>query len=139
MFDTTPVGSERILFVDDEESLASACVEMLQMQGYTVSKTTSSREALRLIQEHPAEYDLLVTDQTMPEMTGTELAAEVRKIRLEMLIILCSGNYFNKFGQEAEKLAVQALCMKPLEMDSLARTVRQVLDTPGGLTAEVLR
>ncbi len=123
-----PTGNERILFVDDEEDLAGACVEMLQLQGYAVTSTASSLQALALFQAAPDDYDLLVTDQTMPKMTGTELTVAIRKIRPELPVILCSGYYFEKNSQEAEQLGIQAVCMKPLEMELLTRTVRQVLD-----------
>ncbi|HBF42206.1 MAG TPA: hypothetical protein DDW42_00995 [Desulfobacteraceae bacterium] len=123
-----PVGSERILFVDDEETLAYLGKEMLERLGYEVKCRTSSIEALELFRSQPDRFDLVITDMTMPNMTGERLAVEIMKIRPHTPIILCSG--FSEYitEEKAEKIGIRAFVMKPFVMRDLADTVREVLD-----------
>jgi two-component system cell cycle sensor histidine kinase/response regulator CckA len=86
-----PTGDEKILFVDDEESLVKMAQRMPEMQGYQVEKRSDSVEALELFRSGPDRFDLIITDMTMPKMTGDNLAKEILSIRQEMPIILCSG------------------------------------------------
>ncbi len=128
--DELPSGHENILFVDDEEGLASACVEMLELQGYQVTSTSSSTAALRLFTATPEHFDLVITDQTMPEMLGTELASELRRIKPILPIILCSGHHSEQLARESAERGIHVLQMKPVDMRALAQTVRQALDAP---------
>ncbi len=105
-----PTGSERILFVDDEEALVEMGEDILAELGYEVTSRTSSREALALLKEDPSRFDLVITDQTMPEMTGIELAGEVLAIRADMPIIMCTGFSHVVDADKAEGGRHQGLC-----------------------------
>ena len=89
--DAVPTGTEHILFVDDEEALVEMGEDILAELGYEVTSRTSAREALALFRLDPSRFDLVITDQTMPEMTGVELAKEILAIRADMPIIMCTG------------------------------------------------
>jgi PAS domain S-box-containing protein len=121
-------GDERILLVDDEQMLLEIGGEMLQRQGYRVKAMDSSREALRLFQSAPDDFDLVITDQTMPLLSGTELAKTLLKIRPDLPIILCTG-YSRKVSEEtAAAMGIKGFCPKPLDRDTFLKTVRHVLD-----------
>jgi len=123
-----PVGKERILLVDDEVSIVNMCRQMLTGLGYTVTTRTSSIEALELFRNRPDAFDLVMTDMTMPNMTGDRLAGELMKIRPDIPVILCTG-YSKKMSEEsAAKLGFKAFVMKPFVRSELAKTVRKVLD-----------
>lgn len=123
-----PVGTEHILFVDDDEALMQLGKEMLTDLGYQVTVFPNSLEGLDHFAMNPSSYDLLITDQTMPGLTGKELIAEVRTIRPEMRTILLTG-YSSKIDEaEAKTLGIDAFCMKPLALPELSETVREVLD-----------
>jgi PAS domain S-box-containing protein len=123
-----PVGREHILYVDDEELLASIGKEMLAFLGYTVTVRFSSLDALEAFRANPNRFDLVVTDTTMPNMTGGVLAAELLKMRPGLPIILTSGFSEKMNEEEAKRIGVKEFIMKPISLDSLARTVRRVLD-----------
>jgi|WetSurMetagenome_2_1015567.scaffolds.fasta_scaffold05852_1 PAS domain S-box-containing protein len=124
-----PTGRERILLVDDEEALATAVKAMLEHLGYEVTATTSSRDALDLFRLHPDHFDLVITDQTMPNMTGQDLAKEVIHIRPDVPIILCTGFSERIDEDSAGKMGFSAFAMKPVSVSGIAATVRRVLDT----------
>ena len=126
--DELPTGSEHILFVDDEEALVEMGEDILAELGYEVTSRMSSREALALLKEDPSRFDLVVTDQTMPEMTGVELAKEVLAIRPDMPIIMCTGFSYVVDADKARAAGIKAFAMKPLTKREIARTVRKVLD-----------
>ncbi len=123
-----PTGSERILFVDDEESLAEMGKEILEKLGYYVTVRTSSAEALALFKSDPSKFDLVITDQAMPEMAGTELAKGILGIRADMPIIMCTGFSYVVDADSARAAGIKAFAMKPLTKKEIARTVRKVLD-----------
>jgi CheY-like chemotaxis protein len=101
---------------------------MLERLGYTVAARTSSVEALETFKENPHDYDLVVTDQTMPNMTGENLAKGLMQIRKDIPIILCTG-FSELVNEETVKAAgIREFVMKPLVMSDLAETVRKVLD-----------
>jgi len=126
--ETLPTGTERILFVDDEECLAESCSELLECKGYTVTSFTSSREALELFKINPEDFDLIITDQTMPGLTGVELAEVALKIRPDIPIVLCSG-YAAKVSEDVAKgIGIREFCMKPMDIRQLATVTRKVLD-----------
>jgi len=123
-----PVGNERILFIDDEPSLVYIGKQILERLGYEVEARTSSLEALELFKIKSEKFDLVVTDMTMPKMTGDHLAREIIKIRANIPIILCTG-YSKKISEgKAEASGVRALVMKPVVAEQLAKIVRRVLD-----------
>ncbi len=130
-----PVGRETILFVDDEETIVHLGKELLNQLGYTVEVHTSSPEALQHFRQDPQRFDLVITDQTMPLLTGESLARELLRIRPDLPIILCTGFSHTMSAEKAKALGIQAYLMKPLAIRDLAPIVRHVLDkTPSLLT-----
>jgi CheY-like chemotaxis protein len=122
-----PVGTERILFVDDEAPLAALGREMLTGLGYEVVACTSSLEALERFRAVPHSFALVITDQTMPSLTGEALARALRAIRPEVPIILCSGLSTASAAEQAQAFGVNAFLMKPWQLGDMAWTIRQVL------------
>jgi len=121
-------GDELILFVDDEEALADMAQERLNRLGYTVSIMTDSMAALELFRAHPDAFDLVMTDQTMPHLTGVQLATELLKIRPDIPIILCTGFSEIITAEKAKALGIREFLLKPLITRDVARAIRQVLD-----------
>ncbi len=126
--DAIPFGRERVLFVDDEGALAEMGENILASLGYDVTSRMSSVEALSLVKDDPSRFDLVITDQTMPEMTGTELAREILAIRPDMPIIMCTGFSYVVDAESARAIGIKAFAMKPLTKKEIAGTVRKVLD-----------
>lgn len=124
-----PTGSERILFVDDEELLVNIETKILEHLGYQVVASVNSVEALRIFRDHPENFDLVITDQTMPEMTGIELAKEILKIRPDIKVILCTGHSEIINAVEAKNLGVHEFVLKPLDRYELANLVRKALES----------
>ncbi len=123
-----PTGSERILCIDDEQVLAEIGKQMLERLGYKVTSRIRSLEALELFRKNPDQFDLVITDMTMPEMTGDKLARELMKIRPDIPIILCTG-YSKRISEEkAKEMGIRAFLMKPIVMRDLAETVRKALE-----------
>ena len=123
-----PFGSERILFIDDEQALVEIGSKMLEQLGYEVVTKQSSIEALELFRAEPDRFDLVITDMTMPDMTGDKLAQELIKIRPDIPVIICTG-YSKRISEEkARNLGIRKFVMKPLMMRNLAETVRKALD-----------
>jgi PAS domain S-box-containing protein len=123
-----PSGQERILYVDDEISIAEMGKAMLSGLGYRVTASINPLEALEEFRRRPGEFDLLITDQTMPKMSGVQLAQEVRKIRPELPVILSTG-YSAAIGEDsAGGMGIRYFIMKPLTMRMLAETVRRALE-----------
>jgi len=121
-------GTERILFIDDEQILGKAVKEGLRNLGYRVVTRTSSIEALDLFRKHPDQFDLVITDIIMPVMSGDRLAQEMLRIRHNIPVILCTGYSEQMTEEKAKELGAQELIMKPMEMRDLAHTIRKVLD-----------
>ncbi|MEE8292134.1 MAG: ATP-binding protein, partial [Candidatus Tectomicrobia bacterium] len=121
-------GTGCILFVDDERMLAHLGQATLEQFGYTVVSHTSSIEALEAFRAMPQRFDLVITDQTMPQMTGEQLVRELRRIRPDIPIILCTGFSHIMNAEKAQAMGIDAFCMKPLVTRDLAVTVQQVLD-----------
>jgi PAS domain S-box-containing protein len=123
-----PTGCERILFIDDEESLVEMGKEILAELGYDVTSRMSSREALSLLQKDPSRFDLVITDQTMPDITGIELVKEILALRADMPIIMCTGFSHLVDADRAKSAGIRAFAMKPLTKREIARTIRKVLE-----------
>jgi CheY-like chemotaxis protein len=121
-----PRGHERILLVDDEASVADMGQRLLTRLGYEVVAYTSSREALDAFRAAPDRFDLLITDYTMPQMTGEALARAVRHIRPDLPLILCTGFSETMTADHARELGIDAYLMKPWELRVLAETLRRV-------------
>ena len=124
---TLPPGHECILWVDDEKALADLGQDMLTHLGYEVVSTTNSPEAVRLFSREPERFDLVITDMTMPYMTGIELAGRLRAIRSDIPIVLCTGFSATKMAEAIKTSAINELIAKPFNFDKLAATVRRVL------------
>jgi PAS domain S-box-containing protein len=122
-----PGGNERILFVDDEKAMVDAIQPMIKRLGYKVTGRTSSIEALEAFRANPDRFDLVITDFTMPNMTGLELAKELLKLRSDIPIILCTGYSEHINEEKAKKNGIRAFVMKPVVLDEIANTVRKVL------------
>jgi len=121
-------GPERILFVDDEKMLVDIGEQVLQRLGYHVVSRTSSIEALELFKAKPDYFDLVITDQTMPGMTGDALARELLRIRPNLPVIICTGYSQTIDHERAKKIGIKALVEKPMLMDEIAAAVRKVLN-----------
>jgi signal transduction histidine kinase/ActR/RegA family two-component response regulator len=121
-------GEERILLVDDEEQIVAMERQMLENLGYRVTARTDSQEALKVFAEHPHNFDLVITDMTMPYLTGDQLAQKMLDIEPNIPVILCTG--FNEIITEEKALAmgIQKFVMKPIVKNDLATTIRTVLD-----------
>ncbi len=123
-----PTGQERILLVDDDQVLLEVGKKMLEHLGYSVESVTGSMDALALFTADPLRYDLVVTDMTMPTMTGDKLAVELMRIREDIPIVLCTGYSERIIAESARAIGIKAFVMKPILIGELARTVRDVLD-----------
>ena len=121
-------GTERILIVDDESTIVAQQEAILSHLGYTVTAKTSSEEALAAFKNNPDDFDLLLTDQTMPELTGGNLAREVLSRRPDMPIILCTGYSATLSKEGAREIGIKKYLNKPVTLEELARSVRSVLD-----------
>ncbi|MCI5143223.1 MAG: response regulator, partial [Candidatus Electrothrix sp. ATG1] len=121
-------GHERILFVDDEADLVRINRSLLSNLGYRVTVETQSRKALEKIRQHPNAFDLLITDHTMPGLTGSNLAQSVLQLRPDLPIILCTGYTAAFSEQEALQIGIKKYLIKPLSAKKMAETVREVLD-----------
>jgi PAS domain S-box-containing protein len=129
-----PTGTERILFVDDEELLVEMTRGMLEGLGYHVTVTANGMDAWNLFRENPSRFDLVITDQTMPDLTGVKLAQKMLKARKDTPIILCTGYSEMVSAEKAKEAGISAFVTKPVVRKELAETVRRVLD---GRTAGV--
>jgi PAS domain S-box-containing protein len=123
-----PRGKERILFVDDEKAMVDAIQPMIERLGYKVTSRTSSIEALKAFRANPDRFDLVITDFTMPNMTGMELAKELLKLRSDILIILCTGYSEHINEAKAKGSGIRAFLTKPVVLGEIAKTIRKVLD-----------
>jgi PAS domain S-box-containing protein len=123
-----PTGKERILFIDDEETMVNVGRNRLERLGYQVETKTSPVEALELFRANPNQFDLVITDMTMPQLTGDHLVEEILKIRPDIPIILCTG-----FSEKIDEIKAKAIgaadyIEKPIDKRDFAFKVRKVLD-----------
>jgi PAS domain S-box-containing protein len=122
-------GTERILFIDDEQAVVNMWGKLLAPLGYNVLCKTSSIEALQVFRGMPDQFDLIITDQTMPHMSGAELARQLLSIRPDIPIILCTGFSESFTAEEAHTLGVREFLMKPLVLRSMTQTIRRALES----------
>ena len=121
-------GNEKVLFVDDEEVLVSLVRRMLEHLGYDVTTRTNSMEALDLFRSQHDRFDLVMTDLTMPYMTGDVLVQELLKIRPDIPVVLCTG-FSEKISEErAREIGVRAFVLKPIVLKDFSKTIRKVID-----------
>jgi PAS domain S-box-containing protein len=128
----TPEGTERILFVDDEDALMEWGQAILERLGYTVTALTDSVEALKLFSDDPSGFDAVIADQTMPRLTGLDLARKLLEIRPDIPIVLCTGHSDSVSSKIAKDAGIREFLMKPLSKQELAEVVRRALDTHKG-------
>jgi len=124
----TAGGSGHILFVDDETMLVEMATNILHKLGYRVTARTSSAEALATFSENPTLYDLVITDQTMPGMTGLELSRRLLVLRPDLPIILCTGYGALLTKDDVCKRGIRELVLKPLTKKELASVIKKVLN-----------
>jgi PAS domain S-box-containing protein len=122
-----PHGSGYILFLDDERVIVRWGKEMLERLGYVVEAYTASDKALEAIRQAPYRFDLVITDQTMPHMTGEKFVEELRQLRPDMPIILCTGFSHTMDAEKAQTMGIAAFCMKPLVAHDLVDTIQRVM------------
>jgi PAS domain S-box-containing protein len=123
-----PTGTEHILFVDDEESLIDMGKQLLVSLGYTVTSRINSLEAFELFKTRPNAFDLVITDLTMPNLTGDKLAEQLFSIRSDIPVILCTGFSTRITEEKAKSMGIKAFILKPLIRKDIAETIRKVLD-----------
>lgn len=124
----SPRGTERILLVDDEENVLQTTHRLLEKLGYGVSAFTSSIDALHSFKTNPHHFDLIITDMTMPDMTGDQLAVHLLRIRPDIPVILCTG--FSSIVDEsaAKEIGICDFIMKPVLSHDIAQRIRKILD-----------
>ncbi|MBW2109641.1 MAG: response regulator [Deltaproteobacteria bacterium] len=123
-----PAGKGHVLVVDDEKSIVDSVGHMLRYLGYEVRMSTSSLEALEAFRTSPDEFDLVILDQTMPHMTGVELAQAFMGVRSDIPIILCTGFSEMTDANRAKDLGIREFVTKPIVMEDMAKTVRKVME-----------
>ncbi len=121
-------GKEKILLVDDEEFILTSLQRVLEKTGYRVAAAKDSLEALKLFEKEPYEFDLVITDLTMPNMTGLELSRKVMAVRPELPVILCTGFNDAINEQEASSMGIRELLLKPTDSGELKKIVRRALE-----------
>jgi CheY-like chemotaxis protein len=121
-------GNERILFVDDEPAIESLGNHMLGSLGYAVTTCSNAVDALELFRSDPSAYDMVITDMTMPQMTGDRMALEMMRLRPDLPVLICTG--FNELlsTERIKEVGIRALLMKPFLKSEAAKMIRDVLD-----------
>ncbi|MFC2141245.1 response regulator [Acidobacteriota bacterium] len=126
-----PGGKERILLVDDEKALIEMGTQMLERLGYEVEGISNALSALETFRLEPDRFQLVISDLTMPHMTGIQLAEEIKKINPDIPIIICSGYSASLTEEQINALGISDFIMKPIVKSELAQVVRRVLDRGG--------
>ena len=126
--DEVPTGTEHVLLIDDEKTIIQMGRKMLERLGYQVTTRSSSVEALELFKVKPFEFDLVITDMTMPNMTGEKLARQLLEIRSDIPIIICTGFSQQLTEEKAKSIGIKEFVLKPIVVKDLARSVRKALD-----------
>jgi len=126
--ETRHTGNERILLVDDDMAIANLEKQMLERMGYRVFSRLHSMEALAAFEANPYAFDLLLTDMSMPNMTGVQLAEAALSIRADIPIVICTGFSERIDKEKADALGIKGFLMKPIVRSELDRVVRRVLD-----------
>jgi signal transduction histidine kinase len=121
-------GTERIMVVDDEETLVHMVQKYLSSLGYTVKGFNNSLEAAAYFSDHPDQFDLILTDFNMPGLTGLELSEKIQKIRRDIPIVLCTGYSKNITRQRLKSTGIRAFLMKPVTQYALSTTLREILN-----------
>ena len=124
----TFTGKEHILFVDDDHTIVKIGEEILKTKGYRVTSATGSLDALSIFQLNPQQFDLVITDMTMPDMTGDHLAMKMLSLRPDIPVIISSGGDVVIHEEELHARGIKAIVMKPFTIATICRTIRQVMD-----------
>lgn len=125
---TMPKGTESILLVDDEEYVIVPLQQLLRILGYKVTAETDPIKALEIFSAEPDRFDLVITDMTMPKLTGDQLSLKMLAIKPQVPIIICTG-YSDRLGNEqAQEIGIQCFKAKPLEIRDLSTLIRKILD-----------
>jgi CheY-like chemotaxis protein len=122
------LGDETILFVDDEKSIVDMCSEMLTRLGYRVETAMTPLAALDQFQSNPKKFDLVITDMTMPQMTGLQLVKRIKAVNPKVPVVLCTGFSAYITPENASAMDIQGYLTKPIVKLEMAKMVRQVLD-----------
>jgi len=130
---TEITGKEHILLVDDEVQITNIGQKILERLGYKVTTKTDSEEALEEFAAQPDRFDLVITDMTMPKLTGDQLAQRIMSIKPEIAVILCTGFNEDISEEKALSMGIDKFIMKPIVKDELAKTIRAVLDNRASL------
>ena len=120
----------RVLVIDDERQVVELFSEALRRQGHSVTVHTDPLDAMVEIESDPSKFDLIVTDQVMPRFSGKELATEVRNLRRDLPVILCTGHDREAAGVAENGAGVRCVLRKPVRLDELERAVSSCLQTP---------
>jgi CheY-like chemotaxis protein len=123
-----PGKGETILFIDDEKMVVDLSRELLEGLGYRVVAETDPVKAIEAFKEGGDAFDLVITDKTMPKLTGFDVAGEIRRIRKDIPIVLCSGFQEKEDLEKLTALDIGRLITKPIRMSALARAIRDELD-----------
>jgi signal transduction histidine kinase/CheY-like chemotaxis protein len=126
--DNLPHGSERIMLVDDEKQIASAFLDILTILEYKVTIFTDSLLALETLRNHSTDFDLLITDYTMPNLTGIEIAEKMKESNLNIPVILCSGYVHQDIEEASRKAGISEILRKPIKPPEMAAAIRRVLE-----------
>ena len=128
--DTKPLkgGKERIMVVDDEKSIIDSIEEFLKDYGFKVTTFSNGADAFEEFEKFPNDFDLVITDMTMPRMTGDRLSANILKIRKDIPIILCSGYSENISEEKAVEIGIKKYVQKPIDSQRLMSLIRELLD-----------
>jgi CheY-like chemotaxis protein len=126
-----PTGDENILFVDDEKNIVEMAQEMFSSMGYNVISTTNSLDALSIFKKQPDQFDLIISDQTMPDLTGINLAKAILEIRSDIPIIICTGFSDVIDPEMVKSIGIREYVLKPYSKLSIARLIRKVLEQSG--------
>jgi CheY-like chemotaxis protein len=123
-----PHGNETILFVDDEESIVGMTEKKLERLGYEVEAKTNPIQALELFQSNPDRFDLIITDMTMPQMSGVKLSEKIKELRSDIPVIICTGHSPFIDEEKAKLISITGFVKKPVVTRDIARIIRKVLD-----------
>ena len=126
--DSLPTGNETILLVDDEDSIRDFLAEILSEQGYKVIEATNGEEGLQVFKGYNEKIDLLISDITMPKMSGPELATKLRELQPKLKALFISGNVGNEYINEQTADSKTSFLQKPFTYDSIISKVREILD-----------
>jgi CheY-like chemotaxis protein len=126
------MSSARILYLDDEEPLVFLMRRMLEHLGHRVTAFTRSEEALAAFTAAPEEFSLVLSDLSMPGMSGIEFAQSVLAVRPDALVVIATGHIQEKDVERARAVGVREVIQKPNTLEEMARTVTRLLDQPGG-------